>query len=331
MENEHEPEVTLESIDSALDNLVKAAEATEMVKAYGGTAVDSYGHVDERGKTKGGYADKGDMGGLDSMMIGKMEQTLVEAGFPAEAIAAYMKGDDDEEEEEEEEVGKFGKPADSSGSVTTGGRPRASGGGSPSAKMKGGDDDEDKPFGKSFDAFNEDPAIADAIDVSPFLEALVQRTSERLDSIAKSMHERGATQDEMNKSMAVAMHGIGQLVKGIATHAQRLDHRLGLVERQPMPPKGARTAPQAKAMAKSFGAYGTEGQGGTERLTKSQVLNTLSYLNLEKGVDHIGGVPTSELIYLYEGGGQLAPQALNAVQRFLSTNPGEAQLAKSYR
>lgn len=326
MSENNEPEVTLEGIDAALDSLIKAADATEMAKAYGGTAVDSYGHVDERGKTSGGYADKGDMGGLDSMMIGKMEQSLIEQGFPAAAIAAFMRGKQSDDEEDDDEMeGKMGKPASTAGGVGTNPRVSASGGGSTMAKM--GDDDED--YGKSFDAFREDPAIGDAIDVSDFLGALVQRTTEQLDALGKSQAAMSAEQRDVNAKMATAMFGIGQLVKGLAAHANRLDQRLGLVERQPNAPRGATNVPRARAMAKSFGAHGAEG-GGTE-LSKSQVIATLSYMNLEKGMREIGGRATSELIGLYEGGNQLAPQAFHAVQRFLATHPNEAQVAVNYR
>ena len=309
MEDNHEPEVTLESIDSALDHLIKSAEATDLAKAYGGTSVETTGHHDERGKTSGGLADKGDMGGLESMMIGKMEQTLIEAGYPAEAIAAFMRGDDEDDDEDDDDKGGdddkgFGKSGASS--------------------------DDDDPLGKSWESFAADPSIADAIDVSPYLEALVQRTCEQIDGLAKSINHGRARQDEVNKSMAVAVAGMGRLVKGLAEHARRLDERLGLVERVPNAPKGhTRVTP----VAKSFGAYGTEGQGPGQGqpLTKSQVLSTLSYMNLEKGVRDIGGRQTSELIGFYEAGNQLAPQALNAVTRFLASNPGEAQAALTYR
>ena len=299
MSDQHE-ETTLESIDAALDTLIKATAATDLIKG----GVDTYGHVDERGKTKGGRAGPSDAGGLDRMMIGKMEASLIDQGFPAAAIAAFMAGkmDDEEEgEEEEEEEGKMSRDKD---------------------------DDGDNPFGKSFDAFAEDPAIADAIDVSPFLEALVQRTSEQLDHLGKSQHAMSADQAEVNRGMAAAMYGIAQLVKGIDAVTGALNSRLALVERQPSQPRGVQGAPRARAMAKSFGGNGGEQPA---QLTKSHVLNTLSYMNLEKGIREIGGQATSELIGLYEGGGQLAPQALRAAHQFLATHPNEAQVALTYR
>lgn len=314
--SEHaESEVTLEQIDSALDDLVKAAKATDLAKAYGGVAIDQGGHVDERGQTSGGYADKGDMGSLDSMMIGKMQSTLVDAGFPADAISAFMAAKKKDEEDEEE------------------------GWGAAKAKMKAKQEDEDEEdeedegddeeMGKSWSAFSQDPSIADAIDVSPFLESLVEQTSKQLGGLAKSLRQQSAEQHDVNRTMAGAVYGIGQLVKGLSEHARRLDERLGLVERQPMPARGFTQV--ARPMAKSFGAYGTEQQSAGEQLSKSQVCSALTYMNLQKGIREINGRPTSELVSLYEGGGQLAPQTLNAVKRFLATHPSEAEAALSER
>jgi hypothetical protein len=333
MNGTEETEVTLESIDGALAALVKAAGATDLVKAYGGTAVDQYGHVDERGKTSGGLAGKGDMGGLDSMMIGKMETALIDAGIPAEAIAAFMGGKDKDKDEDEELEGKMGKPADTSGSVAT--NPRVSASGGTVGKMKDDDDGEGKgkgkgnPFGKSYDAFAADPAIADAIDVSPFLEALVQRTSEQLDGLSKSQFSQVGEQQEVNKTTAAAVYGIGQLIKGMAPILDALNNRLSLVERQPTAPRGAQSVPQAQAMAKSFAGQGA-GQPQQTQLHKGQVCSVLTFMNLEKGIKTIGGRSTSELASLYEGGGQLAPQTFHAVQRFLATNPGEVETALTY-
>ena len=76
--SEEQGEVELGGITATLDELVKAADATEIVKAYGGTNVEWSGHVDERGKVAGGGAGGGDVGGLDDMMIGKMAQSLID-------------------------------------------------------------------------------------------------------------------------------------------------------------------------------------------------------------------------------------------------------------
>lgn len=346
-----EPEVTLDGIDASLRELVKAADATDLTKALGGVSVENGGHTDERGATSGGYAEQGDIGGLDSMMIGKMQSALIDAGFDAGAIAAFMRGkasedegDDDDQDGGDDDQdgggmppamsGKFGKPADSSGGTSTNGRPKPTGG---KGKGKGG-------MAKSEDAFRADPAIADAMDVSPFLGALVQKTSEQLDDIRKSLDARADHQDEVTKKMAAAVYGVGQLVKGIAEHARRLDERLGFVERQPQPQRGHTALPAgrppagyrtpARPLTKSM--PGEAGAPQPEQLTKGEVLSVLSYMNLEKGqrderYRQIGGQQTSEIIGIYEGGGGLPRTALEAVYGFLESHPHEAAVARSYR
>lgn len=316
----HEPELTFEAIEASLNELVKAAEATDLVKAYGNVAVDQYGHHDERGDTSGGLAEGGDIGSLDSMMIGKMQQSLIDAGFSADQVVAFMAGKQEEEEEEEEEEGKMsGKPADTSGGVGTNPRVKASGGEASGVSLK-----------RSMDAFRGDADIAEAIDVSPFLESLVARTAEQMDGLHKSMNAQQANQFGFNRQMAAAVYQIGQLAKSSAYVLDALNDRLGLIEAQPSPQKGHTQLSGAQPVRKSFGVHGSEGAGG-ERLTKGEVLATLSYMNLEKGVSDIGGTPTSQIIGLFEGGGSLAPQALDAVHGFLSAHPHEADTARTYR
>ncbi len=317
-----EPEVTLDSIDRALGELVKAADATEMVKSLGGIAIDQGGHTDERGSTSGGYPEQGDVGQLDSMMIGKMAQALVDAGFDAGSIAAFMrgkqKGDDEDEEGGDDDMpfGKFGKPADTSGGVGTNGRPKPSGG---------------EGTRKSMDAYQQDEQIAKALDVSPFLQAFIQRTAEQFDALNKSLSDRFEHQDEVTKRSAAALFGMGQLVKSIASVTQALDARLKLVERTPMPGKGHTQLTGARPLHKGLPreAGGPPAQG--EPLSKAEVLSTLSYMNLEKGMREIGGQSTSEIIGLYEGGNHLSQSAFNAVVGFLSSHPNEAATARRYR
>jgi hypothetical protein len=327
---EQEPTLTPEQVQAGLQDLLKAVDATDLAKSFRGVAVDQGGHVDERGQTQGGYPAEGDAGGLDSMMIGKMQQSLIDAGFDAGSIAAFMRGKQGEEEEPEEEEeegamsGKFGKPADTGGGVGTNPRVR------PGSARKSGHDDVD-PLEKALDAFTQDPAIADAIDVSPFLEGLVQRTAEQIGGLAKSLSAGQARQDQVNHAMATALYGVGQLVKGQQDVISHLRQRLGVVESQPQPAQGVTQLSNARPLHKSL--PGEVGQGGAapEQLTKSEVINTLSYMNLEKGMREIGGQKTSEIIGLYEAGGSLTPQALGTVHQFLSTHPSEAQTARSYR
>lgn len=305
--------IPADRIEESLVDLLDAVGASSLSKAYGGVAVDQGGHVDERGQTSGGYADVGDVGKLDDMMIGKMGEALSDAGYSTDQIVAFMSqfgADDDDGDAEAEEKPK-GKMKGMKG------------------KMKGmkgrmeeedveedDEDDAEKGFGdwdfaKSF-ADSED--IADAINVSPFLEGLVEKTTEAVGQIYKSQTASQAKQERINKSMAVAIAEMSTMLKAIG-------ERLNVVEATPLPPRGIRNIP--RGMAKSF--------GGGQQLNKSEVLATLSYMNLEKSIKDIGGMPTSELVGLYEAGGTLHPAAYQAAQRFLAANPSEAEAAKRYR
>lgn len=313
-QNNEEGMTTLEGIQASLDTLVKAAEATDMVKAYGNVSIDQYGHTDERGETSGGYADSGDIGGTDDMMIGKMQQALIDQGFSADQISAFMRGKQEEDEDDEDpHAAALARKGDGkmsrSGNVIT----------PTDAK-------------KSMDAFMEDQDIVEAFDVVPFLEGLVSKAAEQIDSLSKSLAEAQHDQREFNQKMAAAVYGIGQLAKSSTSVLAALDERLGLIEAQPMPQKGYTQMTGARPIQKSFGHHGFEGQpAGGEQLTKSELINTLSYMNLEKGIRDIGGQPTHEIVSLFEGGGQLSQRAYHAATGFLQTHPHEADIAKSYR
>lgn len=326
-------ETTIEGIDEALNELVRAADLS---KALGGVAVETGGHTDERGSTSGGYPEQGDVGGLDSMMIGKMTQSLIDAGFGAGDIAAFMRGKQSEDEEEPdgdegegdgevpELAGKFGKPASTAGGVAPNPRVRPTGG---KGKM-----------GKSLDALRDyvnergEQSIADAMDVSPFMADFATAHAELLDGLAKSMEARSDRTDALLHKITVAAVATGQLVKSQQAVIAALGARLGMLESTPRPQRGltGTARPLHKGMP---GEAGGPGRGQAPTLTKSQVVSTLSYMGLEKGErwGTIGGQRATDIASLYESGGHLPASALDAVHRFLATNPGEAQTALSYR
>lgn len=328
---------TMDGIDEALNELVRGADLS---KALGGVAVESGGHTDERGSTSGGYPEQGDVGGLDSMMIGKMSQTLIDAGFGAGEIAAFMRGKQSDDEEEDSQdgddagsgdvpeppmAGKFGKPASTAGGVATNPRVRASGG---------------KGMSKSLDAMRSfvndrgEQTIADAMDVSPFMADFATAQAELLDGLEKSMIERDAKATALLNKITIATIATGQLVKSQQAVIAALGARLGMVESTPRPQRGltGTARPLHKGMPGEAGGPARPGSAPAQ-LSKSQVVSTLSYMGLEKGErwGSIGGQKATEIATLYEAGGHLPAAALDAVHRFLTTNPHEAQVALSYR
>lgn len=310
--------VTTDSLDASLDDLLKAADASDLKdklsKAYGGVNVEHTGHVEPgRGNVGGGLPDGGDLGTIDNMMIGKMVAKLSEAGFSESQIRAFMSdgGEEEEEEDEEEDEEMVGGAG---GSFVPNQRVGTA--------KKSGHAGVGETFRKSF---MEDPDIAEAVDAAPFMEALTAKTTQALDTISRSLAKSEKGQTKMNRAMAGAMYQTGQLLKSQAHVINELAKRLNIVERTPMPPRGQ--TGNARALHK-----GMPGEAGrpVERLTKSEALGSLSYLNLVKGERFIAGEQTSHIIAKLESSGEISPEALGHVQKFLETNPNEADAAKQY-
>jgi hypothetical protein len=188
-----------------------------------------------------------------------------------------------------------------------------------------------EPMAKSMDDFRQDKDIADAIDVSPYLEAMTARTADQIDGLRKSIDGGFAGQVDINRHMAAAMHQMGTLMKSQEAVIGELGKRLNIVEKQPQQPKGATSRTGAEAMAKSMpGEAGGPPASGSS-LSKSELLGTLSYMNLEKKIHNIGSQKTSEAIYLLEGGNKVDDGVIAAATAFLAQNPAEAQQARTYR
>jgi hypothetical protein len=307
-----EPEVAIDGLQKSLDELLQVADATELSKAYGGVSVEHSGHYDESGKVGGGLAGGGDIGGLDDMMIAKMSEAGVPAGLIAD-FAAFMTGkqEDDEDEDEEEMEGKYSAEY---------------------AEYSEANQPQPEPMSKAIDELRapaEDGStdIADAVDVSPFLETLTMRVAEQIDGIRKSVAEGHGTQHNVNAHLAAALHQMGGLMKSQQAVIGELGARLGMIERQPAQPRGATSLTGAQAMAKSLPG---EAGGNGEQLSKSEVLSTLTYMNLEKSIKQINGRPTYELACLADGGAPMDEGTVNAVRTFLRTHPHEADAARNY-
>ena len=70
---------------------------------------------------------------------------------------------------------------------------------------------------------------------------------------------------------------------------------------------------------------------GHGSLSKSEVIGTLTYMNLEKGIRDIGGRSTGQAAMMLEGGGVVDQQIIDSVSGFLAAHPAEAETARSYR
>ena len=331
--------VTPDTLGLSIDELVAAADASALVKGgtVDGNRIESSGRVDGEDArtakvTGGGRAPVPKA--LDSMMIGK----LADMGFDVGQIAA-MEGAltgkaaaASEEEEDDSMDGYMGKAgahakgyADKNGGSMKGYmgyHPGVPGMG------KSGAVDGAEPLAKAMESYQADPEIGPMLDGTDFLAGFVEKTAGHLDAVNETMAKGFGNQRMVNQAMAGAIHQTGTLIKGQAAIISEMGRRLGLVEAQPLPVRGVTTASAASALAKSMPH---EAGDGREPLKKHEILSTLSYMNLEKGMREIAGERTAQIIGLLEGGNQCSEQALSAVNDFLTANPTEVDAARTYQ
>lgn len=312
MGDQNDQSVDTSALERAVRDLTKAAGQTSLAKG----GIENSGTYSDGKPAGGGQAT--DTGSIDEMMIGKM----VAAGFDAGTIADFRSylvakaGEDMEDEEDEETEG------DEPVGAAQGGVPLPGMG--KSARAARGE----QPLAKSsMDMFREDPTIADNVDVSDYLESITLRVAEQLDGVRKSMAADAGAQRKFNSALATSTVEMAKLVKSQQRVISELGTRLGIIERAPVAaPKAALTGGKARALHKSMAGQAT----GEAPLRKSELLSTLTFMNLEKGLRSINGQKTSDLVALYEGGGVLDESTVEYVQGWLSANPTEADLAKKY-
>lgn len=312
--SDQEQTVPVDGLMASLEDLVKAADAVE--------TRDLLLKAESAGKIQTGTGDSlagpGDAGSIEEMMIAKMSELGITGDVGALSnLAAFASG-----------MFQAQRPS------ATGKRRRgkADGDFEGGEEEPDGDEGDEGNFGraqpaflqKSFtEQFRSDPAINEAIDVSPFLEAIASRNADGLDSLAKSLHREATKNDKFQKAVAVAMFQVGSLVKSIREENAQLRARLGIVENTPNPPRGITGT--AKPLVKAL-----PGGGDASKLSKREVVNTLSYMNIVKGMKNIGTQKTCDVLVKAEAGSVISPEAMEAVTKFLRENPNDAAMAKAY-
>jgi len=335
--NDNEQTTTIDALDASLDDLLKAARhiTGEALNKGDGVQIDNSGTFGSDGKQGGGQGSTSDAGKVEDLMIGKLSA----GGFNAAQIGQI--------------VGMM-KDASGGGSFFSHTRPSPSGKGDemsgkarkpkmPPFAASADDDFEEEEeeedddaggpaFGKSDsfrDQFRADPDIGDVVDVSPFMETLTARTTDALDSLAKSLRKSNRQRDGQFAKLAETTVGLGRLVKSQQSVIKELGARLGIVERQPAAPtRGATTEAQAQALNKSMP---NEVGGAGTSLRKSEVASVLTYMNCEKSMKSIAGRNiATEIVPLVESSAEVPAAILAEVHSFLRRNPGEATAAKTY-
>jgi hypothetical protein len=297
--------VTPDGLEASLEDLLKAGDATDVKaklrKAAGldgveplvkGNVVGAGGFVDERGHQSGGQS--ADTGGTYSMMIAKMMESAIAMGVSPAMAAKFAAKMAEEDEEEDVELD---------------------------------DDDGMEGYSKSgrtdyADTFRADSDIADAIDASAFMEALTAKTTDVLDRQHSMLVKSESKRAHMAKATSGALYQMGMLQKSQSEIINALNERLSLVERQPLPQKST-TGVQPLEKAGQ--------QPGVEQMRKSEVLATLSYMNLVKGIKQVGGDTTLNAIVRLESQRDASAEVLGEVSAFLQANPTEAAAARIYQ
>jgi hypothetical protein len=332
-----EIEVSEDSLQASLDDLIKAAGASDAVGSLRKGGIANSGFEDERGKQGGGQGSESDAGTVTELMIGK----LVASGMSGDVATATvnglmgllteqgmlgrkkggeddeqegtMNGDDDDDDDDNEGMSGYARGYYDAMQKM--------------GKSQDSDDNDGEPLRKSHaETFSEDRDIAEGVDASPFLEQLTANTTQALDNLRKSIQSGARDQQTVNKSMAMALHQMGTLSKSQGRVIDELAKRLGMVEAAPAAPKGARTLQGAQALTKSIGGGHGEGQA----LTKSQAAATLMYLRFEKGMDKIEGESIGQLAVFAESGGTVSNNVHAYIQKWLATHPSERNQAMSY-
>jgi hypothetical protein len=326
-ENVTSVEVTTDSLEASLNDLLKAADAGEVLSKASAGAISASGTQGSEGAQGGGM--NADPGRVESLMIGKLIDSGLVDPMPSMMGAMNIDGLD---------VSQFGDGR-FAGYLTgfmhgKAGQQMDTGDGSNEDYMDGyrkgylhghgassGGTQKSQQAPDFVKSLQSDSEISEAlaIDGTGFLRSIVTHVGTALNGFSKS-------RQTLDRSHALALYQIGTLVKSQQAVIKELGQRLGIVERTPLPRKGVTNDAQAKALKKSF-----EGGEESKPLTKSQVTNVLSYMRLQKGLPTVAGRQISDAVAYTESTGEVQPDTLSAIQAFLASNPTEASAALSFR
>lgn len=147
-----------------------------------------------------------------------------------------------------------------------------------------------------------DIQTATEIDASGFLKSLVDGNQQSLDSISKALTDFSQQQRATNLTVLA----LGQIVKSLQGQFENLNKSLSA----PVRAKGATTAPQAQAMAKSF-----EGDKVETTLSKSEILNSLQDKLVKNLDDSNLSARITDAIIRYESTGAITDDMLRLARQ----------------
>lgn len=163
------------------------------------------------------------------------------------------------------------------------------------------DDDEDNELDKSFtDEADEDEVIRKSVEVSDFLESLVNQIGESIDPLTKALIKSQANQEQRYADIAKMVGNLSTVVKGLA-------QELGAIKNSPVRMKKSVTK-EVSAPEKTFEPEDTANKDGGKELSKSQVADGMFELMKKGEVDPLE-------ISKFEVTGEIRPAILEKIKK----------------
>lgn len=159
------------------------------------------------------------------------------------------------------------------------------------------EEDEDAEQEKSYSAnFGEDETLEKAIEVSDFLQALVDQTETSVDALGKTVNFLQKSMEKFDNGYIESLKKLGEIVKGsVDTLSKKLDgfdERMKNIEQTPIAPAPKSIRKAAEPIQKSF-ASGEQAEG-IDGLGKRQIVDLL-----EKAV--ADGKVRDTVLFSFEG------------------------------
>lgn len=130
---------------------------------------------------------------------------------------------------------------------------------------------------KSFAVDDSQEVLEKAIEISPFLEALVNETSKSLEAVGGEIKELKKSQSNMDGKYIETLKGLTEVVKGLHTELKEFrkstEERLEVIEKTPI--TQSKSIKKAVEIKKSFAGEGGE-EGDISTLPKSVIADALS-------------------------------------------------------
>ncbi len=181
----------------------------------------------------------------------------------------------------------------------------------------------DADFEKSSrESLLEDPGIADAIEISEFLESFVTKSGHLMDSQREILNKSIQEQRQVNFALAKALQAQGKVLAEQTTLVKSMAKSLGAYEDAPVAPKGkTRVSKVGRPFGDAGGGAGEaivkgQGGGGEVDLTPAGLMNDLEAMIMKSEDGIMEGNDLNFALIKCESSGVVDRTTLNQIQTF---------------